>query len=216
MARVGRGFFEAKSPYVARRVLGKLLVRVADGKRLSGTIVETEAYRGSEDPASHAYMGRTKRNAAMFGEPGHAYVYFSYGANFCLNLTCERAGTPAAVLVRALEPREGMDEMKRNRSTDAVRDLTSGPGKLTQAMGIDLDFNGEDLVTSDRLFLEDGEGPKAVATSTRVGISRGTGLEWRYFAAGNQFVSKSAPSRPGTHNYRRLRRNQEGSSASLV
>ncbi len=206
LTRFDRRFYGASSPYVARRVLGKVLVRVVDGKRMSGAIVESEAYRGSEDPASHAYRGRTRRNEVMFGEPGHAYVYFTYGAHFCLNLTCEPAGVPAAVLIRAIEPLEGIEDMKRNRGREEVEGLTDGPGKLTKALRIDKKLNGEDLVTSDRLFVEEGRIPLSVGASARVGISNGTEHRWRFFVRGNKFVSRGAPSasRPRIHNYRSL------------
>jgi DNA-3-methyladenine glycosylase len=179
---------------VARKVLGKTLVRVVGGRRLSGTIVEVEAYRGPKDPASHAFRGRTARNEVMFGEPGRAYVYFSYGFHQCLNLTCEPYGTPAAVLVRALEPLEGIDEMERNRGTSLLHELASGPGKLTQALAITADFNGEDLTTSDRLFLEEGREVVSVGTSSRIGITRGMERRWRFFVKGNEFVSRKRPS----------------------
>jgi DNA-3-methyladenine glycosylase len=164
------------------------------GRRLAGVIVETEAYRGSLDPASHAYHGRTKRNEVMFGEPGHAYVHLSYGVNECLNITTEPTGTPAAVLIRALEPTEGIDRMKRRRETKEIRELTSGPGKLTEALGISLDFNGEDLVNSKELFLEEGEARHDIRASTRIGISAGKNQRWRYFVGGNEFVSRARPS----------------------
>ena len=204
MLRLGRNFYAARSPEVARRALGSVLVRILDGKRLSGVIVETEAYRGSRDPASHAYRGRTNRNEVMFGEPGHAYVYFTYGNHFCLNLTCEPPGTPAAVLVRAVEPRDGIEEMKHNRGVERVQEFANGPGKLTKALRIGKDFNGEDLVTSSRLFLEAGERPLRIARSSRIGITEGTEHKWRYFAEGNPFVSPGRPAdrSPRTHNYR--------------
>ena len=195
MARLGRVFFEEDAPQVARKLIGNLLVRASDGKRLSGAIVEAEAYRGSNDPASHAYRGRTKRNDVMFGDPGHAYVYFTYGNHFCLNLTCEPAGVPAAVLVRAIEPREGIEEMKARRGVEKVQDVANGPGKLTKALGIGRELNGEDLVTSERLFLEEGEKPRRVGSSSRVGISSGTAYRWRYFVEGSRFVSPGKPSR---------------------
>jgi DNA-3-methyladenine glycosylase len=194
LTRLGRVFFEDDAPRVARKVIGKLVVRVVEGKRLSGVIAEAEAYRGAKDPASHAYRGKTKRNEVMFGEPGHAYVYFTYGNHFCLNLTCEPAGVPAAVLVRAIEPREGIEEMKGRRGVQKVEEVASGPGKLTKALGIGKDLNGEDLVTSDRLFLEEGERPRRVASSSRVGTSSGTEYMWRYFVEGSPFVSRGRPS----------------------
>ncbi|MDE1852266.1 MAG: DNA-3-methyladenine glycosylase [Thaumarchaeota archaeon] len=192
---MGRGFFERYTPLVARELLGLRLVRRVDGQRVSGMIVETEAYRGSSDPASHAYKGRTARNSVMFGPPGHAYVYFTMGMHFCLNVTTEPTGIPAAVLIRAIEPLEGVDSMKRLRGLDKVERLASGPGNLTRAMGIDKSLDGEDLVNSDRLSVEDGKGVGKVGVSTRVGIGEGQSLKWRFFAEGNPFVSKGRPSK---------------------
>ena len=192
--RVKRSAFEAAAPEVARRVLGMRLVRVLRGVRLAGTIVESEAYRGRRDPASHAYGGRTVRNAVMFGEAGHAYVYFSYGSHFCLNITAEPAGNPAAVLVRAVEPTEGTERMRANRPGFNDRDLTNGPGKLTKAFMIDSTLNGEDLVASGRLFLEEGQHPARVGSTSRVGISAGAERRWRFYVRGNEFVSKGKPS----------------------
>jgi DNA-3-methyladenine glycosylase len=194
VARVGREFYELSSPKVARLALGKILVRVNKGMRISGTIVETEAYRGARDPASHAYSGKTKRNEVMFGEAGHAYVYLSYGVHQCLNLTAEPLGTPAAVLVRALEPSEGIETMKRNRGVEVVRELTSGPGKLTEALGITSGFDGEDMVTSKRLFLEEGKQVNRIRSSTRIGVSVGADRKWRFYIEGNEFVSRGRPS----------------------
>ena len=194
MARLPRQFFEGYTPRVSRALLGAVLVRVVDGERLSGMIVETEAYRGAEDPASHAYRGRTKRNTVMFGEGGHAYVYFSYGFHWCLNLTTEPAGRAGAVLIRAVEPIDGLETMLRNRSLDSDEHVTDGPGKLTQALGIDSGLNGEDLVTSDKLFVEEGKRMEKSGSSPRVGIRRGVEFKWRFFVRGNRFVSKVRPS----------------------
>jgi len=201
MTRLARWFFERYTPKVAKALLGTILVRVVDGERLSGIIVETEAYRGAEDPASHAYRGRTGRNYVMFGEGGHAYVYFSYGSHWCLNVTTERAGKAGAVLIRAVEPREGLERMSMNRGPNLKERLTDGPGKLTQAFGIDSNLNGEDLVTSDRLFFEEGPKVKRVESSSRVGIRQGVEFRWRFFAEGNRYVSKARPRiLHGTHN----------------
>ncbi|MGD1054493.1 MAG: DNA-3-methyladenine glycosylase [Nitrososphaerales archaeon] len=194
MTKLTRRFFDKYTPSVARALLGTVLVRVVDGERLSGTIVETEAYRGARDPASHAYGGRTKRNAVMFGEGGHAYVYFSYGFHWCLNLTTEPAGRAGAVLVRAIEPIEGLEQMLRNRDLESDEHVTDGPGKLTQALGIDSTLNGEDLVTSDRLFVEEGKKVEETDSSSRVGIRRGVAFRWRFFVKGNRFISKARPS----------------------
>jgi DNA-3-methyladenine glycosylase len=193
LARIGRSFYERPTPQVAREALGMMLVRVVEGRRLSGLIVETEAYRGSRDPASHAYRGETRRNAVMFGEAGHAYVYFTMGLHHCLNLTTEEKGTPGAVLVRAIEPCEGIDEMKKNRGISEVVRLANGPGKLTEALSINRELNGEDMVTSERLFLEEGKKIRDVGTSPRIGISRGVSRRWRFFALGSRFVSRAKP-----------------------
>lgn len=192
--RFERFFFERYTPEVARGLLGCRLVRETGEGVLSGRIVEVEAYRGEDDPASHAYKGLTRRTAVMFGEGGHAYVYLSYGANRCLNVTTERKGTPGAVLIRAVEPLDGIELMKRNRKVADLTELTSGPGKLTKAMNIELSLNGEDLVSSERLYLLKGPNREIeIESSTRIGISVGLNHVWRFFARGNAFVSKGKP-----------------------
>jgi DNA-3-methyladenine glycosylase len=194
MPRLGRIFFEGDTLEVAKKLLGCILVRIVDEDRLAGRVVEVEAYRGADDPASHAYHGRTKRNEVMFGEPGRAYVYFTMGMHWCLNVTTEKAGTAGAVLIRALEPLEGIDLMAERRGRMALEELANGPAKLTQALGIDGTLNGENLVTSRRLFLERGRGVKDAGASSRIGISAGREHEWRFFAKGSRFVSKKKPS----------------------
>lgn len=194
MARLGRGFFTRYSPVVAKELIGCHLVRVADETRLSGLIVETEAYRGSRDPASHAYRGKTKRNEVMFGPAGFAYVYFTMGAHFCLNVTAEGNGTAAAVLIRAVQPVEGMDEMERNRGVTELKKVASGPGNLTKAFRVDREFNGEDMVTSGLLYFEAGQKARDIGVSSRVGVSAGKSLRWRFYARGNPFVSRGRPS----------------------
>lgn len=191
--RLGRGFFSRDTLAVARDLLGCRLVRVLGGERLSGRIVETEAYRGAGDPASHAFRGKTRRNAVMFGPPGHAYVYFTMGRHFCLNVTTESIHTPAAVLIRAAEPCEGLLTMRRRRGVRDVRRLASGPGNVTRAFGIDRGMDGEDIVKSSRLFLERDESVRRFGTSTRVGVSKGVSFRWRYFVIGSQFVSRGRP-----------------------
>ncbi|MCL4355873.1 MAG: DNA-3-methyladenine glycosylase [Thaumarchaeota archaeon] len=181
---------------MARDLIGCRLVRVTRGRRLSGTIVETEAYRGPRDPASHAYRGMTPRNRVMFGPPGYAYIYFTMGLHYCLNVTTEPWGTPGAVLLRAIEPYEGIYTMSKNRGSAPLIRLASGPGNLTKALGIDNGLAGEDLVMSDRLFLEGGRKPKTILTSTRVGVSAGWSNRWRFFEQGNRFVSGGKPSSP--------------------
>jgi len=193
-ARLRRPFFKRYTPSVARELIGCRLVRILEGERLAGLIVETEAYRGRGDPASHAFRGRTRRNEVMFGPAGHAYVYFTMGAHFCLNITTEPKETPAAVLIRAIEPVEGIATMKRNRGLDELNRLAAGPGNLTKALKIGKDLNGEDIVRSTRLFLEDGSLMKGISRSSRVGISTGKSSKWRFYVEGNEFVSKAKPS----------------------
>ena len=156
-------------------------------------VVETEAYRGARDPASHAYRGKTRRNEAMFGPAGVAYVYFTMGAHHCLNVTTEGEGA-AAVLIRAVRPIEGIERMKQNRGVTELKEVASGPGKLTRAFEIDLSFNGEDMVTSRRLFFEGGRKIRNIGVSSRVGVSAGKTFRWRFYAGRDPFVSKGKPS----------------------
>lgn len=188
--RLRRDFFSRYTPHVASDLLGCLLVRERRGSRVVGRIVEVEAYRGKDDPASHSYRGATKRSSIMFGEPGRAYVFFSYGTHWCLNFTTEREGEPGAVLVRALEPVEGVEQMLKERGVADLRDLANGPGKLTKALSIDGSFNGEDLVASKRLWVEASVAHVEMGTSPRIGISRGLEKRWRFYEVGNSFVSK--------------------------
>jgi DNA-3-methyladenine glycosylase len=188
--RLDREFFARSTLSVASDLLGCVIVRTTAGMVLSGKIVEVEAYRGSDDPASHSFRGKTKRNSLMFGEAGHAYLYFSYGFHWCLNLTTEVIGEPGAVLIRALEPVEGVEQMKVNRGIPQVEQLTNGPGKLTKALAIDGGLNGEDVVTSRELYVVGRDAPVKVGTSMRVGITRGRDYPWRFFVEGNRFVSK--------------------------
>jgi DNA-3-methyladenine glycosylase len=190
LRRLDRAFFERYTPAVAKDLVGCTLVRELDGVRLAGRIVEVEAYRGGGDPASHAYHGVTKRNALMFGKGGMVYVYFTYGFHHCLNLTTEREGRAGAVLLRAIEPLDGLDEMRRRRGVDELSQLTNGPGKLTKALGIDLSLNGTDAVTSRQVYLVSNDRRPRVAASPRVGISSGRERSWRFFVEGNPFVSK--------------------------
>lgn len=200
----GRSFYADDSETVARRLLGCRLVRVLDdGTRLSGVIVETEAYCGAPDLASHAVGGRrTARNEAMYAQAGTSYVYFTYGMHFCFNVVCGEVDVPLAVLVRALEPVEGIEEMKRRRAAGRnalsiermkERDLCSGPAKLCAAMGIDRALNGVDLVKDERLWIERGEGVENVGVGPRIGI--GFAKDWidkplRFWVAGNAHVSR--------------------------
>lgn len=189
---------------VSRRLLGKLFVRRYQHKsgsrlksqRLVGRIVEIEAYFGIDDPAAHTFVGRTPRNQVLFGPPGFAYVYFIYGMHFCMNISCEPDGQPGGVLLRALEPVEGLTTMARLRglAPDAnPRLLTSGPGRLCQALGIVRETHNGIDVTSARsgLHLEDdGFIPEEIAVSPRVGIGKAAELPLRFAIAGNRFVSR--------------------------
>jgi DNA-3-methyladenine glycosylase len=182
-----RSFFARSVHEVAPELIGVTLL--LDG--VGGRIVEVEAY-DQEDPASHAYRGRTPRNESMFGPPGHAYVYRSYGVHWCLNLVCGETGVPEAALIRALEPTAGIDEQRRRRGTDDLRALCSGPGKLCQALAITREHDGLSLDRPPFRLRERREVPEIV-TATRVGLTRAADLSWRYLERGSPFVSRAAP-----------------------
>lgn len=190
---LSREFYSRAPLVVAREIIGKKLVRtLAGNSELSGIIVEAEAYGGAHDPASHAYRGKTARNEVMFGEPGHAYVYFTYGAHYCLNfVTKSKMYNASAVLVRAIEPVDGIEVMEDNRGTDVVTQLTSGPGKLCQAFCIDKSLNGVDLTKIDSAIRVEDVGIKPhIARSIRIGISVAVQRKWRFYAISNLHVSK--------------------------
>lgn len=187
-------FYLQDTREAAKKLLGQLLVRtLPGGEVVSGVIVETEAYL-KNDPACHAYKGQTPRNAMMFGPPGHAYVYFTYGLHMMLNLVCAPDGTAEAVLVRALEPVDGIDLMRVHRGGIAeTKHLTNGPGKLAQALALTrLDHNGLDITLPEsELFVLPRETPPfEIVETTRIGISQGVDLPWRYYIRGNTFVSR--------------------------
>ena len=179
-----RSFFARSVHEVAPDLIGVTLL--VDG--VGGRIVEVEAY-DQQDPASHGYRGRTPRTESMFGPPGHAYVYRSYGIHWCLNLVCGDEGVPEAALVRALEPTAGIDRQRRRRGTDDLRALCSGPGKLCQALGITRDHDGLPLDRPPFRLRERREAPEIV-TAPRIGITRATELSWRYLEAENPYVSR--------------------------
>lgn len=190
--RLGRDFFERSVHEVARDLVGCRLL--FDGR--GGTIVETESYE-REDPACHAYVGLTERTRVLFGPPGRAYVYLSYGIHSLLNAVAEPEGEAAAVLIRALEPTEGLDEMRARRGVRADTELCSGPGKLTEALGIDLDHNDSDLCRDPFLLTPPaaGERPEIVA-GPRIGITKAVERPWRFCAVGNPHVSRPRPAQP--------------------
>jgi DNA-3-methyladenine glycosylase len=191
--KLPRSFYEQSTVDVAKQLLGKYLVRKhQDGDRV-GRIVETEAYIGPQDLACHAAKGKTNRTEVMFGPAGHAYVYFIYGFYNMLNLVTEAKDYPAAVLIRAVEPVDGIQIMKQRRRSEVLRNLASGPGKLCQAFDIDRSFNGADL-TGEILYVEDrgDPAPKINATS-RIGVDyagKWKNKPYRFFVRGNEFVSK--------------------------
>jgi len=197
--------FYARDPrIVARELLGKILVRTLSGgakpRRLSGRIVEVEVYLGEGDLAAHAAAGKTARNEVLFGPPGHAYVYFIYGVHYCLNFSCMPEGQAGSVLLRAIEPLEGIAEMARARgisteqahSISGRRLLTGGPGRVCQALGVTrARFNGQKLYTRDsplKIGADDWHPPE-IRETLRIGITKSSEMPLRYFIAGNQFVS---------------------------
>ena len=187
---LSRAFYERGTVIVAKELLGKFIVRVIGTAKLTGRIVEVEAYRGFDDPASHAFRGITPRAAPMFGEAGHAYVYFTYGNHYCFNVTTERPGVPGAVLIRALEPVGGLNVMRRFRPRVSSFDITNGPGKLTKALHIDKTLNRIDLTKYGPLFLTHNPEHVAIVRSARIGVTTGTDQLWRFFINGNPYVSK--------------------------
>jgi DNA-3-methyladenine glycosylase len=198
MPRPLRRSFARPATEVAPELLGQILARrLSDGCVLRARIVETEAYE-QDDPASHAYRGRrTPRVRAMFGPPGHLYVYFTYGMHHCMNVVAGPTGTGSAVLLRAAQPLEGMDRMSVRRGTDRIVDLCRGPGRFAQAFEVDRSLDGADLVRGSEIWIE--RGPRAasaiVRSGPRVGIRVGTDRPWRFWIDG-PWVSLSRPAAP--------------------
>ena len=186
---VPRAFYARDPREVAPELLGKVLVHGGREARL----VEVEAYCGADDPGSHAFRGETPRVRTMFGPAGHLYVYFTYGMHWCANVVCGSAGTAGAVLLRGAAPTAGIEAMREARPrARRDRDLTSGPAKLCQAFGIDGSFDGADVVRGDRgvRLVDDGAAPPvAPASSTRIGLSAGADLPWRWYVPGDPCVS---------------------------
>ena len=179
-----RRFFDRNVVAVARALIGATLT--VDG--VGGVIVETEAYHQRE-PAAHSYGGRTDRNAVMFGPPGHAYVYRSYGIHWCLNFVCGREGMASAVLIRALKPTEGIAAMRRRRGTGNLRTLCSGPGKLCEALGVTAAHNGLALDAPPFRIVPRSMRPR-ILVGPRIGISKAMDLPWRFGLAGSKFLSR--------------------------
>jgi len=184
--RLNVAFFERSVHLVARELIGCRLFYEGCG----GTIVETESYE-RDDPACHAYVGLTRRTEVLFGPPGRAYVYLSYGIHSLLNAVAEPEGEAAAVLIRALEPTHGVEQMRARRGERPARDLCSGPGKLTEALGIDLAQNGADLVSDPFLLVDREPGWESeILAGPRIGITKAVDRPWRFCAAGNPSVSR--------------------------
>ncbi len=213
---LSRDFYDRDPVIVARELLGKLLVRRAGRKLLAGRIVEDEAYLGADDPAAHAYSGPTPRNAVLFGPPGHAYVYFIYGNHYCLNVSCLPEGYGEGVLLRAMEPVAGVEQMAAERGLDIstlppkagermghphlastlrlsqLRLISSGPGRMSEALGITRERdNAKDLTSSrsDLWFADDGYRPEKILVTPRVGIRKAVDDPLRFVVAGNPYVS---------------------------
>ncbi|MGH2722731.1 MAG: DNA-3-methyladenine glycosylase [Actinomycetota bacterium] len=190
--RLPRRFYARDPLTVARDLLGRVLVHRIGGRILAGRIVEAEAY-GPQDPASHAFRGPTRRNASMFGPPGHAYVYVSHGIHHCLNAT---TGAGSAVLIRALQPLEGIGEMARRRGQEDLRLLCAGPGRLCQALGITVAEDGADLTNTGGMWIAPGDrAPQAVATP-RIGVTLAADVPWRFVVPGSPFLSRPVSRTP--------------------
>jgi len=191
--RLTRDFFERDTVEVARDLLGKRLIRqTEDGKVTAGLIVETEAYCGRIDKACHSYKGKTERTAVMFGPKGHAYIYLIYGMYHCLNLTSGKAGEPEAVLIRALEPIEGLHHMHERRGTDKHKNLCSGPGKLAMALDTPKALSGMDVCSGQTLYLEAGIEVPEITASPRINIGyaeEAVDYLWRFTVTGSPYVS---------------------------
>ncbi|ANT65705.1 DNA-3-methyladenine glycosylase [Prosthecochloris sp. CIB 2401] len=196
--RIKEDFFRHPTLLMAEKLLGMVLVhKTPGGELLKGKIVETEAYLAAGDRACHAYRGMTQRNRPMFASPGTVYIYFTYGNHYLMNIVTEPEGTAGAVLLRALEPLEGIPVMERNRGSKSGTILTNGPGKLTQAMSIGPELNSSSLLHSHQLYIEEGDTPlpEEIGTSERIGITQSTELPWRKYISSSPYVSGKAAAR---------------------
>ncbi len=185
-----RSFYARDTKEVAKDLLGKMLVRKLTKATIKGKIVETEAYYGEEDPASHAFRGRTERAKIMWGIPGTAYVYLIYGMYYLFNIVTEKKEKAGAVLIRALDPQEGIGLMKTMRKTDEIKNLTNGPGKLTQAFAITNKEHKEDLLSGSLVIEEGIKDEFEIISTTRIGVNAGGQAKLRFYIKGNEFVSK--------------------------
>jgi DNA-3-methyladenine glycosylase len=189
--RLPRSFYARDSKTVAKELLGKILIHKTTEGTCTGKIVETEAYFGWSDPASHAYGKKvTERNITLYKNPGTAYVYLAYGNNWLFDVVTEKVGFPSAVLIRALEPLEGINIMRKRRGVDEIKNLTNGPGKLTKAFGIDKRHDGLDLSRNDFLFIEDSDEEFDIVEAQRVGVRKGREYLLRFYIKDSDFVSR--------------------------
>lgn len=186
-----RKFYYQDTLTVAKSLLGKKIVRIHRNKILSGIIVETEAYTGNDDPSCHSFNGMTKRNEVMFNGGGFAYIYFIYGNYYCFNVTTSHKGAGHAVLIRGIEPIEGINEMKLRRNQTNITELTNGPGKLCQSLAIDKTLNAIDVTNNDKIFITEGITKKfSIGVSPRIGISKAENLLYRFFIIDNEFITR--------------------------
>jgi len=176
-----REFYQKDTVVVAKNILGKKLVRKIGNFQMSGIIIETEAYKHKDDPASHAFRNITERNKIMFGDVGIAYVYFTYGMHYCFNVVAKNFRTDAgAVLIRAIKPDKGITRMQQNRNMEELKNLTNGPAKLTQALEITKEHYGMDLTKKSKIYIEDTTNVTKISKSTRVGIKNGKEMLWNF------------------------------------
>ena len=181
MSILPKKFYQRDTVVVAKELLGKKLTRKIGNYEISGTIIETEAYRHKDDPASHAFRNITDRNKIMFGEVGIAYVYFTYGMHYCFNVVAKKMKTPAgAVLIRGIVPEKGIKKMQENRNIENLKNLTNGPAKLTQALEITKEHYGIDLTKKTELYIEEGLEIKKIKKSPRIGIKDGKEMLWNF------------------------------------
>ena len=181
MKALPRKFYMRNTIHVAKELLGKTLVRRVGKQTLTGIIVETEAYMGKNDPASHAARKKTERNKAMFGQVGRSYVYFTYGMHYCLNVVAKKdEDESGAILIRSIQPQEGIKIMIKNRKTGIISNLSNGPGKLTQAMKITTKQYNVDLTRNSTLFISDGIKPTKILAKPRIGIKVGIDKPWNF------------------------------------
>lgn len=181
MTILPKKFYSRDTVIVAKKLLGKKIIRKIGRQEISGIITETEAYKHEDDPASHAYGNITERNKIMFGETGSAYVYFTYGMHFCFNVVAKSPRVAAgAVLIRAIKPEKGIELMQKNRGNVEEKNLSNGPAKLAQALKITKDQYGQDLTKKSELYISEGINPKKIISSPRIGITKAIDKKWNF------------------------------------